>query len=195
MKNGIYTPNEFELRKKIRRIMVSCSSLCKPELCLLCNSTLDPVMLIHKHTHRNNAAGLWASLICWSRVQRSMSKLLLCLAFNENIALALSFFLFSQLYLSHNYAQSHPTLTQMTTSSLCFAFCEQSRAFCVAACGLYQEEISSDVLCTVLNLRVAQSLLINMSLRETGDGWVKLAIGGPQAARLFFSAYDTERDE
>lgn len=100
------------------------------------------------------------------------------LAINENILLALLFFLFSQLYLSHNYAQWHPTLTQMTTSSLCFAFCEQSRAFCVAACGLYQDDISSDVLCTLLNLRVAQSMLINTSLREIGDGWGKLAIGG-----------------
>lgn len=106
-------------------------------------------------------------------------KAFTALAFNENIALALVFSVLPALSLSHNYAQSHPTLTQMTTSPLCFAFCEQSRAFCVAACGLYQEEISSDVLCTVLNLRVAQSMLINTSLRETGDGWVKLAIGGP----------------
>lgn len=42
--------------------------LCKPELCSLFNSMLVPVKLIHKYTHRNNAAGLWVSPICRSRV-------------------------------------------------------------------------------------------------------------------------------
>lgn len=83
----------------------------------------------------------------------------------------------------------------MTTSSLCFAFCEQSRAFCVAACGLYQEEISSDVLCTVLNLRVAQSMLIYTFLKGNWGRVGKACDRWSLGRGTLFSAYDTERDE
>jgi len=39
-------------------------------------------------------------------------------------------------------------------------------------------------------------MLINMYLRETGDGCVEFAIGGPYRQRdTFFPAHDTERDE
>jgi len=69
--SGIFTPkwiqkkSEFALRITFFHIDLS---LRKPELCSLFNSTLVPVKLIHKYTHRNNAAGLWVSPICWSRV-------------------------------------------------------------------------------------------------------------------------------
>lgn len=70
VKSGIYTPKWSqtkwlwikEINKENFGFMLTLS-LCKPELCLLRNSTLVPLMLIHNHTHRNNAEGLWAILI------------------------------------------------------------------------------------------------------------------------------------
>lgn len=67
--------------------------------------------------------------------------------------------------LNHNYTNSHPILT---TSSFVLHFVNNQELFVLQLVNCIKMR-SSDVLCTALNLRVAQSMLINMSLRETRD--------------------------